>query len=336
MSSKLKRRRSRVQQRGSRVLGLINYHGEKLPCGICGVKKPMSRSHVPPQCAGNEMLVKRYRLMVDKHEVDAGRQDLGGIHLYGLCADCNTQAGQYDEAYGDFADRLCMPGLKSRQLHLPPLITLPSVPFDPGAVVRSILLGMCATEPHISKHWPDFPTQLVSGSPVTMPPELRLFLALTRGATARVAGPISGFAAVGTLRRDASGTPVGINAAASVYFPPMAWELIHPGETKLTDDRWLDVSSWTTIKPGDIRVVSELVPALPAICQPWHDPRGDGDWVELLSTEICPIIECSNVDGGPPDPRAPSTLGKRAHVSIEEFNAMARKHGLTPPPASGG
>ncbi|MDT7765366.1 MAG: hypothetical protein QOC63_4786 [Mycobacterium sp.] len=272
VSSKSKRRKSDVQQTGRRVLGLINYHGEKRPCGICGVKKLMSRSHVPAQCAGNEMLVKRYRLMVNKNEVDAGRQDFGGIHLYGLCGECNTQAGDYDTAYGDLSDQLRIPGLKSWQLHLPPLISLPSVTFDPGAVVRSILLGMCATGPLIRRHWPAWPGQLVSGSPVTMPPELRLFLALTRGATARVAGPIAGFPVAGPMRRDASGKPVGINAVASVYFPPLAWELIHAGDTKLTDDGWVDVTSWTTIEPGDIRVLTDLVPALPAVCHPWHDP----------------------------------------------------------------
>ena len=98
MPSKSKRRKSRVQRTARRVLGLINNHGEKLPCGICGVRKLMSRAHVPPQCAGNAMLVKRSRLMVNKHEVDAGRQDLGGIYLYGQCAECNTEAGQYDRS----------------------------------------------------------------------------------------------------------------------------------------------------------------------------------------------------------------------------------------------
>jgi hypothetical protein len=331
MSSKSKRRRSRAQQRGSRVLGLINYPGEKRPCGICGVKKLMSRAHVPAQCAGNEMLVKRSRFMVNKHEVDAGRQDLGGIYLYGLCADCNTEAGQYDEAYGQFAEALRPNWVQSLQIEVPRLMTTPSVTFDPGAVARSILLGMCATGPHIRHHWPELPAQLLSGTPVTMPPQLRLFLALTRGVTARVAGPISGFPVAGPMRRDASGTPVGINAVASVYFPPLAWELINPGETMLTDDRWADVTSWTTIKPGDIRVLSELVPALPAVCHPWHHPNGDAlHWVELLSTEICPIVECANVNGGPPDPRAPLTLDKRAHVSIDQFNEILRKRGLSP------
>ena len=164
MSSKSKRRKSHVQQTGSRVLGLINYHGEKRPCGICGVTKRMSRAHVPPQCAGNQMLVKRSRFMVNEHEVDVGRQDLGGIHPHGLCAECNTQAGQYDEAYGDFAAALRPNWVKSWEIQVPPLISTPSVTFDPGAVARSIRstcarLGrsFAASGPTYLHNWPANP-----------------------------------------------------------------------------------------------------------------------------------------------------------------------------------
>ncbi|UVO12584.1 hypothetical protein NM962_22660 [Mycobacterium sp. SVM_VP21] len=269
--------------------------------------------------------------MVNKDEVDVGRQDLGGIHLYGLCGDCNSQAGQYDKAYGDFAQQMRPHWVKSWQIHVPPLMSMPSVVFDPGAVVRSILLGMCATGPLIRRHWPDWPGQLASGIPLEMPPELRLYLAVTRGVTARVAGPIAGFPVAGRrLRHDSSGNPVGINAVASVYFPPLAWELIYPGETVLTDDRWANVTSWTTIKPGDTHVLSELVPVLPAVSHPWHDPTRNRHWVELFSSEITPIVECANVEGGRPDLRAPSTLEKRAYISTEMFNELLRKRSMTP------
>ena len=92
---------------------------------------------------------------------------------------------------------------------------------------------------------------------------------------------------------------MGINAVASVYFPPLAWELIYPGETTLTDERRADVTGWTTFKPGDVQVLDALVPALPTVCHPWHDPARNEHWVELFSSEITPIIECPNVEGGP-------------------------------------
>ncbi|STZ24064.1 Uncharacterised protein [Mycolicibacterium aichiense] len=327
MSSKSKR-----GGKGPQVLGLVDRRRTKKPCGICGIKKRMTQSHIPPRCAGNEMLVKRYRLVVNGNEVDSGRQDPGGIHLYGLCGDCNSQAGQFDNSYGDFARQLQPLWIKSRQMYVPPMISMPSITFDPGAVVRSILLGMCATGPVVHRNWPDWPRQLFGATPVEMPPGVRLFLALARGVTARVAGPIAGFPIVGPqLRRDASGAPVGINAVASVYFPPFAWELIYPGETSLTDERWADVSKWTTIRPGDTRVLSELVPALPAVYHPWHDPSRNQNWLELFSSEITRIVECANVEGGPPDPHAPSTVDKRAHISTEMFDEFLRKRGMAPP-----
>jgi hypothetical protein len=123
---------------------------------------------------------------------------------------------------------------------------------------------------------------------------------------------------------------MGITAVASVYFPPFAWELVHAGETTLTRDRWADVSSWTTIEPGQSRVLHNLAPVLPVVCHPRHDPERDEGWVELLSDKIAPIIECSNIEGGPPDPLAP-TLNARKHVTIDEFDELLRTNGMTPP-----
>lgn len=314
------------------VLGLVRQRRDKQPCGICGVKKLMSKAHVPPQCAGNQMLVKRYSLMAAKHEVDRGRQLDGGIHLYGLCADCNTKAGCFDGAYGQLADALRPLWAKSWQVELPPTIKMPRVAFDPGGAARSILLGMCATGPHIRRNWPDLPAEIASGAPLELPPELRLHLALARGLTARVAGAIIGFHLLGPhMRRGKSGRQLAINAAASVYFPPLAWELIHPGESILPDDGWADVSSWTTIKPGETHLLNDLVPALPAVCHPWHHPTRNEHWVELFSSELTPIVECANVEGGPPDPRAPLTLDKRAQLSVDEVKGLARRNGVALP-----
>ena len=243
--------------------------------------------------------------------------------------ECNTAAGRFDEAYGHLADAARQLWVKSWEIEVPFTIGMPRFAFDPGGVVRSILLGMCATGPFIRRHWPDLPPQLLSGNPLELPPELRLYLALARGLTARVAGAIAGFHVFGpNLRRGSSVAPLGISAAASVYFPPLAWKLIHVGETTLIQDRWADVSSWTTITPGGTRLLSDLVPALPAVCHPWHHPTRNRYWVELFSTELTPIIECANVEGGPSDLRAPLTLDKRAHVSMDEFRKIAGQRGV--------
>jgi hypothetical protein len=73
---------------------------------------------------------------------------------------------------------------------------------------------------------------------------MRLHLALSRGVTARIAGPIAGFHVLGpNIRHDSSGLLAGINAVASVYFPPVAWELVHAGDRgtldKFTGDEFI-------------------------------------------------------------------------------------------------
>jgi hypothetical protein len=73
---------------------------------------------------------------------------------------------------------------------------------------------------------------------------MRLHLALSRGVTARIAGPIAGFHVLGpNIRHDSSGLLAGINAVASVYFPPAAWELVHAGDRgtldKFTGDEFI-------------------------------------------------------------------------------------------------
>jgi hypothetical protein len=145
----------------------------------------MTKAHVPPKCAGNQMLTKRYHLMVKGHEVSTGRPDPGGIHLPGHCIDCNGLASRYDAEYGAFAASLEPCWNKSLTLSLPKQITVPDVDFDPGAVVRSILLGMCATGTLIEKQWPGLPISLTTGEPVELPADMKLYLALARGRSAR-------------------------------------------------------------------------------------------------------------------------------------------------------
>lgn len=178
------------------MLGPLMNRTEKRPCGMCGVKQILSKAHIPPKCAGNELLAKRYRFTVNGHEADAGRGDLGGIYLYGLCAACNTLAGQYDGAYGELANELRPLWVKSWDIALPSRVQLPAIDFDPGAVVRSILLGMCATGDLIYQNWPSLPVDLANGQPLALPPEIGLFLALARERPPALLGPSMGITAM--------------------------------------------------------------------------------------------------------------------------------------------
>ena len=124
---------------------------------------------------------------------------------------------------------------------------------------------------------------------------------------------------------------IGINAIASVYFPPLAWELIHAGESILDKHGWVDVSKWTQLPPGEIHKLTDLVPSLPATCHPYHHPDLNDHWTEVLNSGLVDITECVNIEGGPPDPASPLTLTTRAHATIDEFREVGRRLGLTGP-----
>jgi hypothetical protein len=242
------------------------------------------------------MLAKRHQLMRKGYAIEPGRLDIGGIHFRGLCQKCNTRAGKYDGAYGAFSDALAPCWVKSMTLYVPPRITLPEVDFDPGGVVRSILLGMRATSGLFKEHWPDFPTALAEGHSVELPSEMRLYLAPARGRSALVAGSMFGFHVAGpNVRRRTDGSQIGINAIASVYFPPLAWELNHTGDTILTEHGWTDVSSWTQLPPDETNKLTELVPSLPATYHPWHHPDLNDHWTELLNTQLVDVTNASTL-----------------------------------------
>jgi hypothetical protein len=304
----------------------------KAVCGVCGHKKLMTRAHVPPQCAGNQMLTKRYRLMLEGHEVSTGRPDPGGIHLPGHCIECNGLASRYDGAYGDFAASLKPCWDKSLTLALPKQIAVPDIGFAPGAVARSILLGMCATGTLLREHWPDLPMSLTRAEPVELPAAMKLYLALARGRSARVAGSIFGWHLLGpNQRRGADGNQIGIMAIASVYFPPLAWELVYTArETILDELGWVDVSGWTRFRPEETHRLRQMVPKLAPTCHPWHDPCRNDSWTELFNSDMVHIIECGNIEGGEPDPALPLTFSTRAYMPTGQMLDLARQRGVVP------
>jgi hypothetical protein len=231
----------------------------------------------------------------------------------------------------DFAAALQPCWVKQLKLHVPGRMTLPAADIDPGALVRSILLGMCGTGPAIVDHWPELPKSLVAGEPIALPTAMKLYLALAKGVSARVAGPIFGFHLMGWLKRQAAdGRNIGINAIASVYFPPLAWELVHAGETILDDHGWVDVSSWTQLRPGETHTLTDLVPSLPVTHHPYHHPDLSDHWTEVLNSTRAPITECFNIEGGEPDPDSPLTLTARAHATVDEIHEIGRRLGVNP------
>lgn len=115
----------------------------------------MTRTHVPPQTAGNTHVVQRAADVITEGVRRPGRWSVGGLWVRGLCEACNQLAGRpYDQAYGDFARALNSAaaarsaGLLTRRSDAPP------IRLAPGLVSRSILIGMFAIHPRLRQIFP--------------------------------------------------------------------------------------------------------------------------------------------------------------------------------------
>lgn len=295
----------------------------------------MTRAHVPPQCAGNTDAASRARWMLnqDTKTVTLGRPEIGGIHFLGQCGSCNSAAGtNFDPAYGFFADELRPLWLASLTYPAQERIALPPIRFAPGAVARSIVLGMCSSTSLIRKNWPQVDSLLDSNASIQLPAGWQLFLALTRGKTAWVAGGIGGTYLHGPrTRRSATGGPLTLMSMASVFFPPLAWQLVTNGAEFLVDDGWADVSEWLALPTRNTYDIRDFVTDLPMVKHPRHLPNGDREWIDFTQADVTSVIECFDVTNGTSDDaQARNRLMRRVMVPMDEVrNAAGRVLGLT-------
>ncbi|WP_203913497.1 hypothetical protein [Rhizocola hellebori] len=213
----------------------------------------------------------------------------GGLHVYGLCVDCNNLGSLYDGAYSNMANGLHGLWAQTLGLRLPAQLTLPAITVKPGGVVRSILIGFAGLAPHIRTQHPELAAALHHRDLSAVLPEgLRLCLALARGLTARITSGIGGTFLFGP---PLDGKPPGIMSLAQAYFPPMAWHLAPTDRSLLDLQGWADVSSWLAYDP-DIEVPRPtLVRSLPPVVHPLHDPYQADDWLELVSFDATEIVE---------------------------------------------
>jgi hypothetical protein len=155
------------------------------------------------------------------------------------------------------------------------------------------MIAMYAMDPALRGLYTDLADSLLRGdSSITLPPDLRLRLAVARGNRARISGGDGGLI-IGQL---AKGKPVGFVSFGSIYFPPLAWQLV-PDEAPLIDRQgWAHVSSWLTLAPDDERLYSTVSPKrLPLVMHPSHDPAYPKLWIELRMPESSESVECTNL-----------------------------------------
>ncbi|SEF27349.1 hypothetical protein SAMN05421837_103756 [Amycolatopsis pretoriensis] len=296
MSKGARNRANRVNVDVPADVGLLRRKHDEGPCGLCGVVGTLSRTHVPPQAAGNDHGVQRHHLRsmtVDGTRTQVvGRKSDGGLYVYGLCQTCNSNAGRWDASYAELARGL-KPCWASGSVLVPgDRMHLPSVECNPGQVARSILMGLFGVNHVLRDRFPGLAAGLLAGEDSLVLPEgLRLRVALAWGSVGRLTGALHSMKVIDTQ----SGVVEYLQSDAAVYFPPLAWNLTDEGSTYLDRQGWGDASSWVSTPIGERRDVSALCPSLPFVREPSQDAREWDTFIHLFSDEITPIIECSGL-----------------------------------------
>lgn len=278
-----------MDDRRPRPLGLKQRKGHGV-CALCGERKKLTKTHVPPQVAGNRDEVVRYFVHVVGNGAIRGRGEKGGIWVFGHCTDCNGLQAKYDGAYAEFVDLARHRTRPTLDLHIPGTAQLlPNETIRPGAVVRSVLIGLTALNPNIRILYPEFVESLLDEKPhVTVPADLKLRLALTDDPIARVGGAVGDVLLFHRVRPYE--TALGTVSMGSIYFAPLAWQLADADRYQLMDyEGWADVTPWTKYAPGDAIPLQRLVRRLPTVTHPAHVPSHG--WTMLLNSEIAVIAE---------------------------------------------
>lgn len=236
--------------------------------------------------------MKRYFPNVHQGRATRGRGQTGGVHVYGLCASCNTLQSKYDPDYARLADavRRQLPG--DSCIAVPDWVhRFPDVPVRPGAAARSILIGMMALNTKLHEIHPGLADALLREErEVALPDGLALRVACTRSPYAHLHGPIGGVLLFHRIRP--GGRALGVMSLAAVHFRPLAWHLAARNYSLLDLQRWYDASGWLGMNPREDVPVRSLFKWLPEVVHPREDPQADdAGWVEMLSDKITVFAE---------------------------------------------
>lgn len=228
-------------------------------CGLCGRSGRLTRTHIPPQCAGNYDSVLRYYYNSrgqDSRSAESYKRQ-GGMQSDMLCESCNNLQSRYDKAYATLARSLLPWWLNSSlQLHR---MDPPHIEFQPGAVVRSVIIGMFGLNPHLRVRHPDIASALINGSHISnMPPGARLYLALARGHRARVTGYRQIHTSLATRQ-------LTVESLAQIYFPPLAWILADESKSLLDFEGWIDVSPWLALDAAALDYLDRHLGPIPIV-----------------------------------------------------------------------
>jgi len=224
------------------------------PCGLCGTVGPLSHTHVPPRCAGNDGPAQPLVLRPtdDGPSIGPGRVRTGGARAYLLCEPCNNRVGSWDDFFGDFWTCLAGELAQGQGQISPSPVVIEMEKGRPGAVVRSILGGMFAINPGLLTQWPDVAAAVISGAPVDPPADMTLLLELYLGNHGWISG---GGAKINPV------TGISSYIDSEWVWPPLHVLLTRPNFR----GRWpgaMAINGWLADSGTSVRKVSVMMPVV--------------------------------------------------------------------------
>lgn len=223
----------------------------------------------------------------DSHHTEPGRRQYGGMVFKGLCRDCNSHAGRFDDAYGDLVDLLPRPDEAYSELVLPgwqPRIHFGTI--RAGAIARSMMFGAFALNPTLRELVPEVADALIHGDPIDLGRhDRRLMIANGTGERCRVHG---GMLYVLMAGPRINGQLLRWYADAGAHLRPLSW-MLGSTEVGVPDiENWLDVSDWLLLNSNHEQISRTRVPSLPAVDLPNSEM-----WGLMTSDKNCITVEAA-------------------------------------------
>jgi hypothetical protein len=253
-------------------------------CGLCGQFRKLSRTHVPPQAAGNSTAVERAADVIEDGVRRPGTWAEGGMWVRGLCAECNNRAGvAYDRAYADFAQQVMRLSTSTARRLAVIQGEPPAVSFAPGLVAWCVMYGMFGINLRLRILFPELARDLtgerVPGEGlIRWPGHLVLRVGLVHPLLRTVGVLSSGVWAMRVLNER-----VVHFSFADISFPPLVWSLVAhntaPDLGPQITDALPDASDWIQYGPDRTHVdLRSLFRTLPAIARYRCSPLMTTGW----------------------------------------------------------
>lgn len=216
--------------------------GNKLgTCGLCRFGGKLSKTHVPPQAAGNvgkaQPAVLHFSETTGESRIAWGTAHDGGMWGWWLCERCNNRTERWEAEYRRWKEQLedaissqPAPAWKRLSIHDPR--------SDPGALVRVFWAWMFAIDDGLGWGWPDLAESVLTGEPTDPPNGIRLLL------TASTSPWIAATKPVRAHWKGQGWDPVAANAprvavSAPPFFVYLAADGTDPAPGSLDTGEWL-------------------------------------------------------------------------------------------------